>query len=174
MATKKSKKRKCHGTTVKGKPCGAVPLRKGTVLGGVAVKGKHCRAHDPDLPDSARIQGPQPGSGRPKNPRVIDVLRSRIEERVDEVIEVYLDAMKADRTIVIGRGEDAVVEREVDHAIRLRAVEALNDRAYGKPAQAVELAGRDGGPIEFNNEAFADPKMRKKLDDLARGLGSTR
>jgi hypothetical protein len=170
----KKLKRKCHGTTVRGKPCMAVPLRKGTVLEGATADGRFCRTHDPNLPEKARIQGKQPGAGRPKKPRVVDVLRERIEERVDEVIAVYLDAMKADRTVVIGKGEAAVVEKEVDHAIRLRAVEALNDRAYGKPGQALELTGKDGGPIEFNEDAFADPKTRKGLDELARRLGATR
>lgn len=31
---------------------------------------------------------------------------------------------------------------------RLRAIEILEDRAYGKPLQAVEMTGEDGGPVE--------------------------
>lgn len=30
---------------------------------------------------------------------------------------------------------------------RIKAVEFLADRAHGKPAQAVELGGKDGGPL---------------------------
>ena len=129
---------------------------------------------DREKKEALGFGGSQPNGGRPKNPRVVDVLRERIEERIDEVIEVYLEAMKAQDVVIHGKGEDRKIECIPDHAIRLRAVEALNDRAYGKPAQAVELAGKDGGPIEFNEEAFADPKTRKELDELARRLGSTR
>lgn len=161
----KNKKRTCSAKTKAGKPCRG-PVMKGQ---------KTCLAHAPaKLRESKGFRPDNGKAGRPKNPRVVDVLRERIEERVDEVISVYLEAMKADRTIVIGKGEDAVIEKEVDHAIRLRAVEALNDRAYGKPGQAFELTGKGGGPIEFNEDAFADPKTRKGLDELARRLGATR
>jgi hypothetical protein len=52
-------KRTCRGITTRGKPCGANPLKPGTVIEGVTVSGRWCRQHDEDLPDSARIGGPR-------------------------------------------------------------------------------------------------------------------
>lgn len=34
------------------------------------------------------------------------------------------------------------------HAARVSAADKILDRAYGKPAQAVQLTGDEGGPIE--------------------------
>lgn len=150
MATK----RKCSGTTKAGKPCGAPPLKDQAV----------CLAHaDAETRTKAQfLPGGNGKGGRPKNPRVVDILRERLEEHADEVIQVYLDATRA------------IKDDEPDHAIRLRAVEALNDRAYGKPGQSLEVTGKDGGAIEVNEIAFDDPKVREAADELARRVGSAR
>jgi hypothetical protein len=50
-------KRACLGSTKNGTRCGANPLKPGTAIDGITVSGNYCRAHDPNLPDSARIQG---------------------------------------------------------------------------------------------------------------------
>ena len=38
---------------------------------------------------------------------------------------------------------------------RVSAIKELLDRAHGKPAQAVELTGKDGGAIKVSNDGFA-------------------
>jgi hypothetical protein len=121
----------CSATTKKGKPCRAAALKDRDV----------CLAHaDQETRSRTKFQTGQHLGGRPKKPRVIDVLRERIEDEIEDVIAVYREATKATR---IENG------REVpDYAIRLRAVEALNDRAYGKPKQVSEISGPEGGPLE--------------------------
>jgi hypothetical protein len=128
------KKTKCAGTNKAGKPCRAWP-----------VKGeKFCMGHlDRKKKEELGFGGAQEGSGRPKNPRVIDVLKVRLEERADEIIDVYLEAARATTHERVGR---KLIEVP-DHAMRLRAVEALHDRAYGKPKQVSEITGPEGGPI---------------------------
>lgn len=167
------KKRKCHGENLQGKPCGANPLKAGTVIDGTKAKGKHCRAHDPDLPETARIQGAQPGAGRPKNPRVVDVMRDRVERKIEQVLGPYFDALEGAVVHATFEGE-VIPSAHPDLGARIAAAEKLLDRVYGKPGQAIELTGKDGGPVEINEHAFDDPKVRKAADDLAKRLGSAR
>ena len=49
-------------------------------------------------------------------------------------------------------------------ATQLTAAEALLDRGYGRPAQAIELAGKDGGPIVHESE-------RSAYDIICRRMG---
>lgn len=93
--------------------------------------------------------------GRPKNPRAVDILRKRLEEKADTLMEVYFDAAKAE-------AEPGIP----DHVIRLRAVEALLDRAYGKPGQSLEVTGAEGGPIMSAD--VNDPEVRKLATELLR------
>lgn len=37
---------------------------------------------------------------------------------------------------------------DADARVRLKAAEILLDRGWGRPGQAVELSGPDGGPVE--------------------------
>jgi hypothetical protein len=132
-------KRECEGTTVAGKPCGANPLKPGTVIAGISVTGRWCRQHDEDLPASARIGGPQPGSGRPRTPRAVDVLKERIEASIDEVIKPLWDALNAERAVVVGNGPSATMEMVPDYPTRIAAVRELLDRGYGRPRQSSEV-----------------------------------
>jgi hypothetical protein len=137
--SRNGQKRHCHGTTKRGTPCGAVPLKAGTVIDGTEVTGKWCRQHDQDLPDSARIGGAQPGAGRPRNPRAVEVLREKIEADIEMWLCPLVDALTAERGVVVGDGPMAHVEFFADHPTRLRAVKDAFDRAFGKPAQTHEL-----------------------------------
>lgn len=133
-------KRTCGGTTRAGKPCGANPLKPGTVIDGITVSGDWCRQHDLDLPDSARIGGATPGAGRKPNPRAVDVLRERIEENIDRVIQPLWDALEADSGIALNiKGGGMQLAMVPDHLTRLRAVRELLDRGYGRPTQANEI-----------------------------------
>lgn len=62
------------------------------------------------------------------------------------------------KAIAKSYGEDAInalVEimnnKAISAAARVSAATSLLDRGYGRPAQAVEMTGRDGGPIETAN-----------------------
>lgn len=160
-------KRRCHGTTKKNKPCGAPPLRPGTVIEGIAVTGKWCVQHDEDLPESARIGGAQPGAGRPRNPRAVDVLRERIEQDIDKVIVPLWEALEATSGVVVGNGPSARLEIEPDYRTRIAAARELLDRGYGRPRQAVEMSGPEGGPVEVVLPVDAVERSRRAAELLA-------
>lgn len=42
-----------------------------------------------------------------------------------------------------------------DEDIQIKALHWLSDRGWGKPAQAVELSGKDGGPITVTCVKYA-------------------
>ena len=162
MATK----RKCTGKTKAGKPCQAAPLK------GLDV----CLAHaDQETRESMGFGGPQEGAGRPRIPRVSELLIAQVEERAEEVAEVLWDALEATAGIVIriGDGKDRL-ETGPDHKVRIAAARELLDRTAGKARQSIELTGDAGGPVRVTDEAFADPDVRKALHDLARRVGAAR
>lgn len=148
-----AKPRRCNGKTRSGNACKAPPL-----------KGKrYCSAHDPVSPAFARFgsraQAREAGllGGRPPTPRVVDVLRARVEAEVEAIIAPYFDAIK--HSVLHSQFEGKVILSEhPDLAGRIAAAERLLDRVYGKPRQTIEHAGpQDGGgiPVEFRLDARA-------------------
>lgn len=149
----------CKGKTRKGAKCKA-PALKGK---------KHCSAHAPDLPDSARfgspVQAREAGQlgGRPPLPKPTDVARQLVEENVHRVLRPHFKALgldiQEDGTVVsLDHGailtgeskEGVVVASEIeDLGAQIAAAERLLDRIYGKPKQQTEVSGVDGGPITF-------------------------
>ena len=71
------------------------------------------------------------------------------------------------RALAVGYGPDciaALVEigldekrRSANEATRIAAIKELLDRAYGKPGQAVEIAGEIGGEVKLD---LSDPHWR--------------
>lgn len=175
MATKKAKKRKCHGKNAAGKPCGSPPLKAGTEIKGVVVKGKHCRTHDPDLPDTARIQGAQPGSGRPRKPTADEILRERLEADIDRWLAPLEAALGAAKPVQMWNGQERKHEMVyvVDPKLGMQALKIALERVYGRPRQQVELSGGDGGPISFEHD-LADPDVKEALFSAARAIDARR
>lgn len=129
---------KCTATTKKGTACKASPLT-GT---------DRCLAHsDDETRNSLQFVGGGPGSGRPKNPRAVDVLRDRIERDIDKVLNPLWEALDATSGVVVGNGPSAEVEILPDYRTRIAAARELLDRGYGRPKQQTELTGADGGPV---------------------------
>ena len=89
-------KRACHGTTKAGKPCKAAPLHDSD----------YCLAHTDEETRLSTGFG-APGTGRPRNPRAVDVLKERIEAGIDEVLKPLWDALTAERAVVVGNGPGA-------------------------------------------------------------------
>ena len=121
-------KRACHGTTKTGRPCKAAPLHDSDC----------CLAHTDEETRLSTGFG-APGTGRPRNPRAVDVLKERIEAGIDEVLKPLWDALTAERAVVVGNGPTAYVESVKDHPTRIAAVRELLDRGYGRPKQATEI-----------------------------------
>jgi hypothetical protein len=193
MASKaKAGKRGCHGETKKGKPCDANALRKGTVIEGVTVSGKWCRAHDEDLPPSARFgsraHARENGlkGGRPAMPKPTEVMRTLIEESVEAIIAPHFRTLG----LKLERGDDGRLHAVVDPdggaklfgeskdgeikittiddlGAHIAAAEKLLDRVYGKPKQSTELTGAEGGAVEIvpvsRDKADAVGKMRAAI-----------
>jgi hypothetical protein len=158
-------KRACHGTTQAGKqagkPCGANPLKPGTVIQGVTVTGDWCREHDVDLPTSARIRNTRTREqlgGRPRNPRPSEIKRQLMERYELAVQRPYWRTLGYD-VVINESGECELVElptggaklfgESKDGCINVSDVEDLNamiaaaekleDRVYGRPKQSSEV-----------------------------------
>lgn len=122
----------CTATTKSGQPCKARPLKDQDT----------CLAHaDKKTRDATgfAITG-----GRPPNPRAVDVLRERIEQDIDKVLNPLWDALDADRGVVVGNGPSAHVDYVPDFSARIAAARELLDRGYGKPKQTSEVSGSLG------------------------------
>lgn len=176
-------KRRCNGTNAAGNPCDSPPLRKGTVIDDVKVSGDWCRAHDPELPDSARPGGAQPGAGRPRLPRPSEIMQRLAEENVLALQRPYWRTLGYD--VLIGPDGPYLVElaeggakmsatfegrvkvsQHDDLGAQMAAAEKLQDRVYGKPKQATEISGPDGGAVNVRNVDIADPDVRKWALDM--------
>jgi hypothetical protein len=85
-----------------------------------------------------RGQSGNPG-GRPKRPKTIEARRVIADVKVAarELTQQAIDTLAA-----------IMNDPKVPPASRVSAATAILDRGHGKPTQAAEMGGRDGGPIE--------------------------
>jgi hypothetical protein len=175
-------KRRCTAKTKAGGQCKAAPL-KGK---------KRCMAHQPRKDRDARgFGGPQEGSGRPPKPRTVDIMRELVEENAMAALKPYWATLgyevkqRKDGSFYLEESGDGgakmtasyegtvYVSTTDDLRDQREAAEKIFDRAYGKPAQAVELSGKKGDPIELAH-AFEDPDVRKTLHELKRSVADAR
>lgn len=135
--------RTCKGITKKGKPCKAAPLKDRDV----------CLAHaDAATRESTGFVPDNGKGGRPRTPRVVDVIREMIEEEMGPVLQALFEGLEADQGIALNvRGGGMEIGYVPDHATRIRAAKEILDRAYGRPKQETELTGPGGGPIEHDH-----------------------
>lgn len=167
-------KRGCHGETKKKTLCDASALMAGTVIGGVKVKGKHCRAHDPDLPASSRFGSHAQAreaaklGGRPPMPKPSEIMRRLVEEHVESVLaphfrtlgykvvrsedgELTIEADPEGGAKIYGESKEGDINmtQHDDLGAQIVAAEKLLDRIYGRPKQSTELTGAEGGALEI-------------------------
>lgn len=62
-----------------------------------------------------------------------------------------------------------VAKKGESEAARVSAAEALLNRGWGKPRQAVEHSGPAGGPIELHE--VTDDQLRERAAAIAKRLG---
>lgn len=131
---------RCAGKNVAGDPCRAH-----------AMRGRdRCIAHaEKEIQASVGFGGAQPGGGRPRNPRAVDVIRERIEADIDKYLRVPEEALNATR--VVGYNSDGEAIEMPDHPTRLAAFKEILDRSYGRPKQQTEVTGADGGPLQVTD-----------------------
>jgi hypothetical protein len=164
-------KRECKGEKKTGGPCGAAPLKPGTEIDGIKATGDYCRTHDPDLPADTRFGSPQQAREAATGvvrrfPRMRDVMERKLEEEADRIVDAQLEALNAERPIVVGDGPNATLELVPDYLTRLRAGDTLMSRALGKPAQEQVIhAEHQVLSVSFDG---TDPDARAALAEVLR------
>lgn len=175
-------KRQCKAEKRTGGPCGAPPLVPGKMFGDYAASGDYCLTHDPDLPDEFRIGGATEGGGRKRVTRPHEVARRLVEENVVAVLRPYWRTLGFDVEIgddgpelvklhdggakVTAAYQGEVVASDVeDLGAQMAAAEKLLDRVYGRPMQATEISGPEGGPVQVVD-------VRGLTDDALRELAA--
>ena len=116
--------------------------------------------------------------GRPAKPieqRAIEIDVRRYSrgfgrESVDKLVEL----MRGKVVIAAPTPDDPnkVIVLMVGPATQLSAALSILDRGYGKPTSAVEIAGKDGGPVVTETSAY--DVIRSRLDNIARRLREDR
>ena len=176
--------RRCTGTTVRGAPCKAAPL----------ADSDRCAAH-PVSPGSTRFGSPDQAraagalGGRPPVPRATELQRQLVEQHARAVVRPYFRTLGLDidedgsvrqlerGAIVVGRDKEGGVHLSdvEDLGSQITAAEALLNRVYGKPRQALEHTGAGGGPIEIeelgaglNLSKLSDEQLEQLQELLAR------
>lgn len=100
----------------------------------------------------ASVGGRRPGAGRPKGARnkatgeVKALLTDLCMPHAPQAVQTLVD--------IACRGES--------EAARVAASQAILDRAYGKPVQATEITGRDGGAIQVEDVSALSPVEREQ------------
>ena len=96
-------------------------------------------------------------SPKPRALKLTEALNRRIDEQADAVANALFEALLATRgiTIRVGDGRDELALTP-DYATRIVAAREILDRGLGRPRQAVELTGEDGGPIELEDVVGLD------------------
>jgi len=95
--------------------------------------------------------GKRPGAGRPKGAKA----RATIEQKgtLEELARAHTATALMTLVTISTSGES--------EAARVSAANALLDRGYGKPRQAVEHSGADGGPIEHRVSSMSDEDLER-------------
>lgn len=164
------KGRKCHGLNLAGEPCGASPLSPGKEVEGTVVTGEWCLAHDPDVPEGSWKRFVQdPGTkalkSKGKIRRPLEIFGAAVDLAPALLFEAHLDSLglvwdpdtgtlhrnpdpelaKGARIVGFSREGVARVSKHKDLGAQRQAEKELMDRVFGKPRQALEVAGGTGG-----------------------------
>lgn len=158
----------CPSMTSAGNPC---PHKCQVVdIKGRRYKLKTCLMHSSDaIKDAVGVLNPPRGKvGRKKKQTVSQVLRQRVEAEVERYLQPLEDALLAMRAVVVGNGGSAHIEMVEDLNTRIKAVETILDRIYGRPRQTVEHSGPEGDSI-----SVTVPNDEERKQALAAVLAST-
>lgn len=164
--------KRCTSTTKAGAPCKA-PAKNGTdfcvnhawmaeTYPPVPVK------TDEILSDRRAIQAKQKTIRR----TVIDEMCEVAERDPKRIFKPLFDALEATKTVYNPLLQQDVQTTAPDWDVRLRAVQMLTDRLYGKPTARQEVTGAEGGPVTINAvvlqlaQKAAQHEIAEKAGDL--------
>lgn len=157
---------KCGHIVKKGK-------RRGEVCGRATYeKTDACWGHQPkNVKESKGFGGPQENSGPKKLEDPFDVAREAVRQHAELLIRPHFKTLGYDIHIeqtddgpilkleqlegggakVYGESKDGeIIPSNIeDLAAQIVAAEKIIDRLWGRPRQAVEMTGADGGPVEM-------------------------
>lgn len=120
----------CTATTRRGEPCKAPALHGRDV----------CSAH------AGMIGGPVEGAGRKRTVTPAQRLREMVEAELEIWLAPYRQAVTG--AVIMGKVDGIPFTTKIpDVGARIAAAEKVFDRVYGRPRQAVEHSGPDGGAI---------------------------
>lgn len=159
------KRRKCSGTNKQGEPCDASPLRDRDTC--IAHSDAQTRASVGFVPEAGKL------GGRPRRPREIELIQEVADEFKEQMRQVLIDGLQAERGIVVGNGGTAYVEQMPDHPHRLSTYREIMDRLHGKPRQTTELSGPDGSPVQVASAFDLGKLTVSEKRDLLRLLDKT-
>ena len=151
-----------------GRPKGAVdPLTKKKQLAEKRLKSRVFRVMDKLLDQQLslaqgvthlfKIEETKDAKGRVTN-------REHVMVTDPEEIKRFLDKTNGGYGGTIDEGPDAEYYYVTTKAPDNRAIDSLLDRAFGRAPQAVEVGGKDGGPLVFSIGDY-----KKTLDDQTEG-----
>jgi len=101
--------------------------------------------------------GRRPGAGRPRG----------VKNKAKKGEKLTLETLAREHTPAALNTLVKIMNNGKSEGARIAAATALLDRGYGRPRQAVEMTGKDGGPIEH---ADTRDRLDLTLDGIAANM----
>jgi hypothetical protein len=100
------------------------------------------------------------GGAAGRIPKLTELIKERLIEEADKVIERLMDGLDAEAALVVGNGKDAYVDSAPDYGMRLRTVREILDRTEGRPKSISEFTGK----MDIRNGDQLDRAIQKELE----------
>lgn len=166
-AAKSAHKKPCPGTNLRGEPCKAYPLNRGTVVDDVEASGDFCLFHEPAFPPDSwknwkQKQNTTEITRNHALPRAIDLLAHAVSQSPEILFASQMEALGKEWDADTGtfkdkirngkpdpgathvgfsRDGDASRSRYKDFALQAKIENNLADRLFGKAKMSMDLAG---------------------------------
>lgn len=101
------------------------------------------------------------GGGRPKDKFTKWCQKTVSSPAAKKFVRDLIDGAPIDEQRVEIDGEEHTIKVSAPASARLKALEIAMAYAFGKPAQSLEVAGADSGPIKFEIINFQNGKWQK-------------
>ncbi len=162
MAKKKPKRcGELSGSLTKaGEPCGAYARKGKTTCMG------HADRAEQDAAGFGGSENGRKGGEATRVPKLTELLRQRVEERADEILDKLFGMLDAERAVVVGTGPKARLEIVEDPDLVLKAIKEIYDRAEGRPKSVSEFTGE----VKHRHEDQLDRAIEGELQRLSERL----